>query len=176
MVKRQAHKSNHGGTPESKEARSPQGKPPPGRVYIVQMPNVAQNRCWNMPLIGRAPRPRRPPRPPCLFFLPRGFLKSPKRRKIHPRAKKMDKGGAGAQKCVKKSRGVHPPVSCPPVSQISTQKPISLRPSNFVSTPVRAFVLISISREAHFGGRPPVRVFQKRAGVLRQSQKKGAPS
>ena len=61
-------------------------------------------KCGPKPMLeGPLNRPRAEaqttPAPPLSIFLPRGFFKSSKRRKIHPRAKKMDKGGAGAQKC-----------------------------------------------------------------------------
>ena len=62
------------------------------------------------PLIKPRAEAQTTPAPPLPIFLPRGFFKSSKRRRKHSLAKKMGKGGAGAQKSFLKTRGVPPPV------------------------------------------------------------------
>ena len=50
------------------------------------------------PLVKPRAEAQTTPAPPLPIFLPRGFFKSSERRRKHSLAKKMGKGGAGAQK------------------------------------------------------------------------------
>ena len=61
------------------------------------------------PLIKPRAEAQTTPAPPLPIFLPRGFFKSSKRRRKHSLAKKMGKGGAGAQKSFLKNEGSSPP-------------------------------------------------------------------